>query len=82
MDLIAVILAAPDTKTRFKEAAKLLNYGFANSIYVDDNKDIDLEPVKVNKGVLDYVNGHIKDKFSIYVQNRSAGKYQERSCAL
>ena len=73
MDLIAVILAAPDTKTRFKEAAKLLNYGFANySIYVDDNKDIDLEPVKVNKGVLDYVNGHIKDKFSyLCSKNRS-----------
>jgi D-alanyl-D-alanine carboxypeptidase (penicillin-binding protein 5/6) len=73
MDLIAVILAAPDTKTRFKEAAKLLNYGFANySIYVDDNKDIDLEPVKVNKGVLDYVNGNIKDKFSyLCSKNRS-----------
>ena len=31
MELIAVIMAAPDTKTRFREAASLLNYGFANS---------------------------------------------------
>lgn len=31
MDMIAVIMAAPDTKTRFREAASLLNYGFANS---------------------------------------------------
>lgn len=30
MDLIAVVLAAPDSKTRFKEAAQLLDYGFAN----------------------------------------------------
>ena len=38
MDLIAVIMAAPDTKTRFAEASKLLNYGFSNySVYVDDN---------------------------------------------
>ncbi|MDF2951272.1 MAG: hypothetical protein K0S18_855, partial [Anaerocolumna sp.] len=29
MDLIAVIMAAPDTKTRFREASKLLDYGFA-----------------------------------------------------
>lgn len=30
MDLIAVVLAGPDSKTRFKEAAQLLDYGFAN----------------------------------------------------
>lgn len=65
MDLIAVILAAPDTKTRFQEASKLLNYGFANySIYVDENKDTVLEPVKVSKGVKDEVQGQIEQKFS------------------
>lgn len=65
MNLIAVIMAAPDTKTRFMEASKLLNYGFANySIYVDDNKDVTLEPVKVAKGVSDSVNGKISGDFS------------------
>ncbi|HHT87850.1 MAG TPA: D-alanyl-D-alanine carboxypeptidase [Clostridiales bacterium] len=65
MDLIAVIMAAPDTKTRFMEAAKLLNYGFANySVYVDDHKDITLEPVRVTKGISDYVYGKIKGEFS------------------
>lgn len=65
MDLIAVILAAPDTKTRFREAAKLLNYGFANySIFVDDNKDVSLEPVEVVKGVSDYITGNISSQFS------------------
>lgn len=65
MELIAVIMAAPDTKTRFMEAAKLLNYGFANySLYVDDNKDITLEPVNVSKGVSDYVGGRISGDFS------------------
>jgi D-alanyl-D-alanine carboxypeptidase (penicillin-binding protein 5/6) len=65
MDLIAVIMAAPDTKTRFMEAAKLLNYGYANySLYVDDHKDLTLEPVKITKGVADYVYGNVKDKFS------------------
>ena len=65
MDLIAVILAAPDTKTRFMEASKLLNYGYANySIYRDDNKDTVLEPVKVNKGIYDTVQGETESDFS------------------
>ncbi|HWT75888.1 MAG TPA: D-alanyl-D-alanine carboxypeptidase family protein [Mobilitalea sp.] len=65
MDLIAVVLAAPDTKTRFAEAAKLLNYGFANySVFVDDNKDVQLEPVRVVKGVDDTVMGKAGSEFS------------------
>lgn len=65
MDLIAVILAAPDTKTRFMEASKLLNYGFANySIYKDDASDINLEPVKVKKGRENAVQGQIGGEFS------------------
>jgi len=60
MDLIAVVMAAPSTKIRFQEAAKLLNYGFANcSIFTDDNTDIPLEPVKVVKGVSDTVKGKV-----------------------
>ena len=65
MDLIAVIMAAPDTKTRFNEASKLLNYGFANySVYTDDNLDLSLEPVKINKGVRDTVQGIAGSSFS------------------
>ncbi len=65
MDLIAVIMAAPDTKTRFMEAAKLLNYGFANySLYVDELKDISLEPVRISKGVSDYVFGNVAGDFT------------------
>lgn len=65
MDLIAVIMAAPDTKTRFAEASKLLNYGFANySIYTDDSDSTKLAPVKVTQGVLDTVNGKASKDFS------------------
>ncbi len=46
IDMIAVVLSAPDTKTRFREAATLLNYGFSQcKIYTDDHTD--MEPVKV-----------------------------------
>jgi D-alanyl-D-alanine carboxypeptidase (penicillin-binding protein 5/6) len=65
MDLIAVIMGAPDTKTRFMEASKLLNYGFANySIYMDENTDTILTPVRVVKGVSDQVQGKPENKFS------------------
>lgn len=65
MDLIAVIMAAPDTKTRFQEAAKLLNYGFANySVYVDQHLEFKPEPVRVAKGVADIVLGKPAGEFS------------------
>ena len=39
MDLIAVIMGAPDPMTRFSEAKTLLEYGFANcSLYQDEAK--------------------------------------------
>ncbi len=46
IDMIAVVLSAPDTKTRFKEAATLLNYGFSQcKIFTDEHADF--EPVKI-----------------------------------
>ena len=39
MDLIAVVMAAPDYKVRFSEAQKLLEYGFSQcSLYTDEAK--------------------------------------------
>ncbi|HKL79459.1 MAG TPA: D-alanyl-D-alanine carboxypeptidase family protein [Mobilitalea sp.] len=65
MDLIAVILAAPDTKTRFREAAKLLNYGFANySVFTDKNIDLEIAPVRVVKGVTETAIGVPGGQFS------------------
>lgn len=65
MDLIAVILAAPDTKTRFGEATKLLDYGFANaSIFKDNNEDLVVSPIPVNKGVTTSVSYKPMNEFS------------------
>ena len=52
MNLIAVIMAAPDTKTRFKEAAELLNYGFANyQLYRYDFTGVQFAQVPVQRGI-------------------------------
>lgn len=55
IDLIAVIMGAPDPQTRFQEAAALLNYGFnVSHIYVDENKDV-LPKLSVEGGVEEQV---------------------------
>jgi len=52
MDMIAVIMAAPDTKTRFKEAAALLNYGFASSsIYRHNTQELSLPMIPLQGGI-------------------------------
>ena len=70
MDLIAVIMAAPDPKARFSEAATLLDYGFANcSIFKDDNKELVEKSVPVRRGVKEQVNVKVKKNFSYVCAN-------------
>ena len=48
INIISVILAAPDHKTRFSEAARLLDYGFSRcSSYTDNHSDFEQKTVKV-----------------------------------
>ena len=52
LNLIAVVMAAPDHKVRFAEAQALLDYGFANcQIYEDDGNGLTLESVSVKGGM-------------------------------
>lgn len=53
MELIAVIMAAPDPKTRFQDAITLLNYGYSVSqMYTDENKDA-LPEQRIEGGIED-----------------------------
>ena len=64
IDLIAVIMAAPDYKIRFAEARTLLEYGFSHcSVYKDLNED-KLEKVKVSLGVSEEAEVEYKGEFS------------------
>lgn len=48
--LISVVMAAPDYKVRFKDAAAMLNYGFSKcSLYTDENPE-KLPQIEVRKG--------------------------------
>lgn len=64
MELIAVVMAAPDPKTRFQDAMSLLSYGYSVSqMYTDDNKD-PLPAQKVEGGIEDTVNLVYESPFS------------------
>lgn len=55
MDMIAVIMGAPDPKERFKDAQTLLTYGFnVSAMYVDPNSE-PLPALPVNRGVEEQV---------------------------
>lgn len=55
IDMIAVVMAAPDYKIRFQDAITMLNYGFSvSNLYEDKNEDI-LQPVAISGAIVDSV---------------------------
>lgn len=63
IDLIAVIMAAPDYKVRFQDAQTLLNYGFSiSNIYIDENKEA-LPQLPIEGGVQDEVEVYYAGEF-------------------
>ena len=63
IDLIAVVMKAPDPKARFQDAKTLLDYGFhVSKMYVDENKEA-IPSLKVNGGVKEQVSIVPEGKF-------------------
>ena len=63
IDLIAVVMGAPDYKTRFGDAQTLLTYGFGVcDIYIDENRDV-LEDLLVEGGTEDHVPVRYQGEF-------------------
>ena len=56
IDLIAVIMKAPDHKVRFQDAINLLNYGFGVAKLYEDLLKEEIEPLTVVGGVKEYVS--------------------------
>lgn len=64
IDLIAVIMAAEDSKSRFKDAVNLLNYGFGKCQLYEDTEPEKLKNLPVDGGVKDTVSLEYKDTFT------------------
>lgn len=78
--MIAVIMAAPDTKTRFAEAAKLLNYGYANcNRYVDRHEDFVTTKIELKGGIEDTVEVVPKQEFIyLLLHGETAAEIEEQ----
>lgn len=64
IDLIAVVMDAPDYKIRFSEAQQMLNYGYANCRFYEDSNPPVLAAMPVRKGAADEVALDYTDKFT------------------
>lgn len=63
IDLIAVVMGAPDHKVRFQDAQALLNYGYGVcDLYIDENKDV-LPPLALEGGVEEEVKLSYQGEF-------------------
>lgn len=81
MDLIAVVMAAPEPKQRFAEAASMLDYGFANcSMYKDDNKDVVIKPVKIKRGKKEKIQPVITSSYNyLLLKGKTADKITKKT---
>ncbi len=64
VELIAVIMAAENSKDRFQDAVTLLNYGFGKCQIYTDGEQGTPAPIKVEGGVEDQVDAEYSDSFT------------------
>ena len=77
LQLVSVILGAPNSKTRFNEAGRLLDYGFAN--YTRVRGDATGSPkgkVPIHKGSVNEASIVVKDEINVIVPKGSGIKLE------
>ena len=76
--LISVVMAAPDYKVRFKDAAAMLNYGFSKcSLYTDENPE-KLPFIEVRKGTKPEVEVKYEKTFRyLDITGKNTGEIQK-----
>lgn len=63
IDMIAVCMGAPDSKTRNQDAKALLSYGFSKCrLYTDENSDL-IKELPIQGGVKEHVSIRPKEKY-------------------
>lgn len=73
MTMIAVILGAPDSKNRFSDAKKLLDYGFANWELADTSQlTVELPDVAVTNGMEKTVGAYVDMAGNVLVEKGKA----------
>lgn len=79
VSLTAVVMAAPDPKIRFIQAANLLDYGFANCInYQQKIDEIPLKNQKISNGMKDTITPRVEKNFSCTLTSQEDTKAIKR----
>lgn len=78
--LIAVVMGSKTKDIRYSDAAKLLNYGFANcSIYTDNNVLDGINEISIEGGVKENIAVKAKNDFTyVFVGNDSTGEISKK----
>ncbi|WP_415971698.1 D-alanyl-D-alanine carboxypeptidase family protein [Anaerotignum lactatifermentans] len=80
MGLIAVVMAAPDYKVRFREVMQLLDYGFANyAIEKGREKGYAMGEVPLEKGMTDTVEAVVAEEISVLVPKGKEAQWETRT---
>lgn len=80
MGLIAVVMAAPDYKVRFREVMQLLDYGFANyAIEKGRGKGYAMGEVPVEKGMTDTVEAVVAEEISVLVPKGKEAQWETKT---
>ena len=77
VELIAVIMGADNSKDRFQDAVKLLDYGFGKCTFYVDDAVKNVAEVPVTGGIQEEVSAHMAGKFH-YVDTSGADLSQIR----
>lgn len=78
LSLIAVIMKAPSTKTRFEEAQKLLDYGFNSFSFKSfGTKNDVIQSVCVNKGVKSSVDVVLEENAGILIEKNKMSQVSQ-----
>lgn len=76
--LIAVVISAPDSRTRFKEVSTMFNFGFSN--YVNKkiiNKDVPLDIcINIDGGKKDTLEVHAESSFTVFQKKNEKRSYE------
>ena len=78
LSLIAVIMRAPTSDIRFKDAKKVLDYGFNNYLYKElAKKDTVVQEIIVQKGVEDKVNAVFEKAYGKLIKKGTANNIEQ-----
>lgn len=80
--LIAVVMASPDSKTRARDAASLLDYGFTRTSLYKDDKPLKLPVLKVKNGVKKQVSLVYGNTFRYLSTNGSIMEAPDKKLSL